>query len=137
MIISLRVAAIASVMAAVVCTPVMAQTTGTIPSESPSPEVTPSSPPPTGSQFSSNELINAGSHFFGGVSHGLAMIVEKAVSQWGLRTAMSWVKRPVVPLSVASAMATVCFIREMQEICACSGKGRASALMPALMAREP
>ena len=37
---------------------------------------------------------------------------------------MSWVKRPVVPLSVASAMATVCFIREMQEICACSGKGR-------------
>jgi hypothetical protein len=30
-IISLRVAAIASVMAAVACTPVMAQTTGTIP----------------------------------------------------------------------------------------------------------
>ena len=84
MIISLRVAAIASVMAAVVCTPVMAQTTGTIPPQSPSPEVTPSSPPPTGNQFSSNELINAGGHFFGGVSHGLAMIVEKAVSQWGL-----------------------------------------------------
>ena len=84
MIISLRVAAIASVMAAVVYTPVMAQTTGTIPPQSPSPEVTPSSPPPTGSQFSSNELINAGGHFFGGVSHGLAMIVEKAVSQWGL-----------------------------------------------------
>jgi hypothetical protein len=62
----------------------MAQTTGTIPPKSPSPEVTPSSPPPTGSQFSSNELINAGGHFFGGVSHGLAMIVEKAVSQWGL-----------------------------------------------------
>jgi hypothetical protein len=73
-IISLRVAAIASVMAAVACTPVMAQTTGTIPPQSPPPEVTPSSPPPTASQFSSNELINAGSHFFGGVSHGLAMI---------------------------------------------------------------
>ena len=84
MIISLRVAAIASVMVAVACTPVMAQTTGTIPPQSPPPEVTPSSPPPTASQFSSNELINAGSHFFGGVSHGLAMIVEKAVSQWGL-----------------------------------------------------
>src|SRR5215469_14716738 len=104
-IISLRVAAIASVMAAVVCTPIMAQTTGTIPPQSPSPEVTPSSPPPTGSQFSSNELINAGSHFFGGVSHGLAMIVEKAVSQWGLPN--GYVKRPAVPLSVASAMATV------------------------------
>ena len=83
-IISLRVAAIASVMAAVACTPVMAQTTGTISPQSPPPEVTPSSPPPTASQFSSNELINAGNHFFGGVSHGLAMIVEKAVSQWGL-----------------------------------------------------
>jgi hypothetical protein len=62
----------------------MAQTTGTIPPQSPPPDVTPSSPPPTASQFSSNELINAGSRFFGGVSHGLAMIVEKAVSQWGL-----------------------------------------------------
>ncbi|MFZ2076771.1 MAG: DUF1134 domain-containing protein [Xanthobacteraceae bacterium] len=71
-------------MVAVACTPVMAQTTGTIPPQSPPPEVTPSSPPPTASQFSSNELINAGSRFFGGVSHGLAMIVEKAVSQWGL-----------------------------------------------------
>ena len=71
-------------MAAVVYTPVMAQTTGTIPPQSPSPEVTPSSPPSTGNQFSSNELINAGGHFFDGVSHRLAMIVEKAVSQWGL-----------------------------------------------------
>jgi hypothetical protein len=77
-------------------------------------------------------LINAGSHFFGGVSHGLAMIVEKAVSQW----ATFWVKRQAVPSSVASAMATVRFIQEMQEICACSGKGRAPALMPALMAGE-
>ena len=58
----------------------MAQTTGAIPPQSPSPEVTPSSPPPTGSQFSSNELINAGSHFFGGVSHGLAMIVGQEAS---------------------------------------------------------
>ena len=84
MIISLRVAAIASVIAAVACTSVMAQTTGATPPQSPPPEVTLSSPPPTASQFSSKELINAGSHFFGGVSHGLAMIVEKAVSQWGL-----------------------------------------------------
>jgi hypothetical protein len=115
----------------------MAQTTGTIPPQSPSPEITPSSPPPTASQFSSNELINAGSHFFGGVSHGLAMIVEKAVSQWGLPNGYFWVKRQAVPSSVASAMATVRFIQGMQEIYACSGKGRVSALMPELMAREP
>jgi len=83
-IISLRVAAIAGLMAAVACTPVMAQTTGTIPPQPSSSEVIPSSPPPTTNQFSSNELINAGNHFFGSVSHGLATIVEKAVSQWGL-----------------------------------------------------
>ena len=41
----------------------------------------PPQPPPA---FSSNELIDAGHRFFGGVSHGLASIVEKAVSQWGL-----------------------------------------------------
>jgi hypothetical protein len=39
---------------------------------------------PSGNQYSSNEIIEAGHHFFGGVSRGLAMIVEKAVSQWGL-----------------------------------------------------
>jgi hypothetical protein len=83
-IISSRAAAIASLMAAVATTPLMAQTTGTIPPQPSSAEVTPSSPSPRTNQFSSNELINAGNRFFGGVSHGLASIVEKAVSQWGL-----------------------------------------------------
>jgi hypothetical protein len=49
--------------------------------------VAPSPPPPPqpppSNQFSPNELVEAGHHFFGGVSRGLAMIVEKAVSQWG------------------------------------------------------
>jgi hypothetical protein len=39
---------------------------------------------PSEGQYSPNELIEAGHHFFGGVSRGIAMIVEKAVSQWGL-----------------------------------------------------
>src|SRR5215467_5280185 len=30
------------------------------------------------------ELVDAGHRFFGGVSRGLATIIEKAVSQWGL-----------------------------------------------------
>jgi hypothetical protein len=84
MIVSLRDAAVASVVVAVTSTSVMAQTTGTIPPQPPPSEVTPSSPPPTTNQFSSNELINGGNRFFGSVSHGLATIVEKAVSQWGL-----------------------------------------------------
>ena len=41
-------------------------------------------PEPRANQYASNELIDAGHHFFGGISHGLASIVEKAVSQWGL-----------------------------------------------------
>jgi hypothetical protein len=82
MIVSLRVAAI--VMAAVVSTSVMAQSTGTLPPQPPPDGVAPSPPPPATGQFSSNELIDAGNHFFGSVSHGLAMVVEKAVSQWGL-----------------------------------------------------
>ena len=51
-----------------------------------------SSPPPgtlpaEESRFSSNEIINAGHTFFGTVSRGLAQVVEKAVSQWGLPNA--------------------------------------------------
>ena len=48
------------------------------------------SPPPPGSlpanesRFNSSELVNAGHNFFGTVSRGLAQVVEKAVSQWGL-----------------------------------------------------
>jgi hypothetical protein len=40
--------------------------------------------PPGESRFSSNEIVNAGHTFFGTVSRGLAQVVEKAVSQWGL-----------------------------------------------------
>ena len=45
------------------------------------------SPPPShnpGGQFSSNEILDAGHRFFGTVSRGLAQIVERAGSQWGL-----------------------------------------------------
>ncbi len=35
-------------------------------------------------QFAPNEILDAGHRFFGGVSRGLAQVVEKAFSQWGL-----------------------------------------------------
>jgi hypothetical protein len=82
MIVSLRVAAIAGLMA-VASTPVTAQTTGTLPAQPPPYGVAPPAQPPTANQFSSNEIIDAGHRFFGGVSRGLAEIVQKAVSQWG------------------------------------------------------
>jgi hypothetical protein len=79
MLLSLRVATIVSMMA-VASTSVMAQTTGTIPPAPPS-QLPPSQ---TANQYSSNEIIDAGHRFFGGVSRDLAGIVDKAVSQWGL-----------------------------------------------------
>jgi len=81
MTLSLRAAAIASLMAFIAHTSVMAQTTGTVAPQLPTLEVT---APPTTNQYSSNEIIDAGHRFFGSVSRGLAEVVEKAVSKWGL-----------------------------------------------------
>ena len=77
----LRFAIAILVCAGLVATPAMAQTTGTVPAQPP-----PAAPPqpPASNQYSSNEIIDAGHHFFGGVTRGLASVVEKAVSQWGL-----------------------------------------------------
>jgi hypothetical protein len=46
------------------------------------PAPTPEAPPPN--TFLPGELVSAGHRFFGGVSRGLATVIEKAVSQWGL-----------------------------------------------------
>jgi hypothetical protein len=40
--------------------------------------------PPPGSQYPPGELISTGHRFFGVVSRGLASVIEKAVSQFGL-----------------------------------------------------
>jgi len=45
----------------------------------------PAQPAPQSSgSFSPGEVVNAGHRFFGTVSRGLASVVEKATSQWGL-----------------------------------------------------
>jgi hypothetical protein len=45
----------------------------------------PAQPAPQSSgNFSPGEVVNAGHRFFGTVSRGLASVVEKATSQWGL-----------------------------------------------------
>jgi hypothetical protein len=43
-----------------------------------------SKPQPAAHQYSSNEVLEAGHQFFGTTSRGLASIVERAVSNWGL-----------------------------------------------------
>ena len=42
-----------------------------------------SSPPPPAAAYSSDEIVDAGHHFFGGISKGIASIVEKAADHWG------------------------------------------------------
>jgi hypothetical protein len=98
---TLRLATIALLLASLDA-PALAQA-GPPPGPPPAVETVPAAPPPgppppaveavpatqppprpaSSNQFSPNELIDAGHRFFGGVSRGLAMIVEKAVSQWG------------------------------------------------------
>ena len=83
---TLRVAGIAigfaAVLAALEAAPAFAQAgpPQSVPAAPPGP---PPQPPPRSNEFSPNELIDAGHHFFGGITRGLATIVEKAVSQWG------------------------------------------------------
>jgi hypothetical protein len=44
----------------------------------------PAPPPNQQGNFGPGELVDAGQHFFGGVSQGFAGVIEKAISQWGL-----------------------------------------------------
>lgn len=44
----------------------------------------PPPPPPPGPTYSSDELIAEGNRFFGNVSQGLASVIERAVSEYGL-----------------------------------------------------
>ena len=74
---ALRFAAMALLLVGVAVAAAEAQTAA------PLAPVVPAQPPPS-SQFSPGEIIDAGHHFFGDVSRGLATIVEKAGSRWGL-----------------------------------------------------
>src|ERR1043166_578773 len=50
-------------------------------------QAAPQPPPraqPSPDSFGIDELVGAGHKFFGNVSRGLASVIEKAVSQWGL-----------------------------------------------------
>ncbi|MDR3420809.1 MAG: DUF1134 domain-containing protein [Xanthobacteraceae bacterium] len=81
---ALRFAIVALTLAGLAALPAGAQTVPPSPPAAVAPPPPVPAQPPATNQFSPNEIIEAGHHFFGGVSRGLAAIVEKAVSQWGL-----------------------------------------------------
>jgi hypothetical protein len=76
--------AIVALLLALAAAPSFAQTAAPPPDTRPTGSIGQPTQTPPENQYSSNELVDAGHRFFGGVSRGLAMIVEKAVSQWGL-----------------------------------------------------
>jgi hypothetical protein len=81
-VLAYRLATAAMVVVCSVATMVRAQQpTPTVPPQLPS-DVSPASAPPA-ARYSSDEIIDAGHHFFGGISKGIAFIVEKAATQWG------------------------------------------------------
>jgi hypothetical protein len=98
MIVVSRLAALA--LAALVClaVPASAQQGQPLPPPAPPPvQQYQPPPPPPGQQYPApppqqqgpasygpDELVNAGHKFFGNVSRGLASVIERAVSQWGL-----------------------------------------------------
>jgi hypothetical protein len=73
------VAAAAMLVAGLLATAVRAQQPP--PSGSPQIEADVSRAPPH--QYASGEIVDAGHHFFGDISKGLASIVERAADQWG------------------------------------------------------
>ncbi len=77
---ALRLAVAVAVFGMLAAGPAAAQTS---PQQPPPPSSLPQQPPPSG-RFSPGEIVEAGHHFFGGVSRELATLIEKAVSQWGL-----------------------------------------------------
>ena len=52
--------------------------------QAPPPEAPPPARQPTPNTNGPDELVGAGHRFFGNVSRGLASVIERAVSQWGL-----------------------------------------------------
>jgi len=98
MALALRVAVLAGLLALAGLTPGLAQPAPPGGPPAPPPPATapqppaavapqPPGPPPAPNgpddRFSPDELVAAGHRFFGGVTRGLASIVEKAGSQWG------------------------------------------------------
>ena len=81
----MRTIALVLVLAGLGSSPLAAQSypTNPPPANAPPPNAPPANAPQS-PQYSSNEIIDAGHRFFGGISRGLAQIVEKAGSQWGL-----------------------------------------------------
>jgi hypothetical protein len=83
------------------------------------------SPAPPGGRYSSDEIIDAGHHFFGGISKGIASIVEKAVDQWGQPN--GYIVGEEAGGAFIGGLAMVLYIPRMRATYGCSGRDQQSA----------
>ena len=75
------------------------------------------------SNYAPDEIVAAGNRFFGGVSSGLARLVEHAVSQWGLPMDTSLGRKLEEPSSEGSGTAKECSTQERLAIGLYTGRG--------------
>ena len=76
---ALGLVAAATLSAVLLAAPVRAQQPLTIAQPQAAPPASPSPP----YRYTSSEILDAGHHFFGGISKGIASVVEKAADRWG------------------------------------------------------
>ena len=76
---ALGLVAAATLSAVLLAAPVRAQQPLTI--AQPQPDLPTAASPPH--QYTSREILDAGHYFFGGISKGIASVVEKAADRWG------------------------------------------------------
>src|ERR1700723_3543869 len=113
------VAAAAMLVAGLLATAVRAQQSP--PAGSPQIEADVSRAPPH--EYASGEIVDAGHHFFGDISKGLASIVERAADQWGRPNGYILGEERQGALSlVACDTAMVLFTQRMPATCGCSGR---------------
>src|SRR5258708_15881357 len=74
----------ASRLAAVTLAALLCWTVPASSQQAPPPQPPPPQYQPGGNTYGPDELVGAGHRFFGNVSRGLASVIERAVSQWGL-----------------------------------------------------
>ena len=94
-------------------------------------------PDPQRPAYTPGELVNAGHRFFGGVSSGLATLIEKAVSQWGLPNGYVLGEEAGGAFSAVCVTAKACSTPRMPAISGCSGRARRSDGISAVRVRGP
>ena len=124
---------VATLLAGLLIAPVRAQQP--LPIAQPQPQTALSHVPPY--QYSSGEIVDAGHHFFGGISKGIALVVQKAVDQWGEPNGYILGEEAGGAFIGGVRYGDSTLYTKMAVTYACSGRDQRSASMWEAMVRAP